>query len=154
MRMWLLRGSIAFTILTVAGFAYLRSLGMFASQPVYTSSGWAVGGYDPVAYFTDGQAVKGDAGISEEWNGARWLFASEAHRSLFRESPEKYSPQFGGYCAFAVSQNYTAKADPRVWTLADGKLYLNFDQDTQKQWLAQRDPLIRRGDANWPEVLW
>lgn len=154
MKKWLLRSIVAATMLTVVGLIYLKSIGMFASKPVYASSGLAIQGYDTVAYFTEGKAVKGDDRISENWNGARWLFASEAHRALFRANPEHYVPQFGGYCAFAVSQNYTAQTDPDAWTVADNKLYLNFDQDTKKGWLLQRDQLIQQGHANWPDVLW
>ena len=154
MKKWLLRSVIAATLLAVVGLSYLKSIGMFASKPVYASSGLAIQGYDTVAYFTEGRAVKGDDRISESWNGARWIFASDSHRVLFRENPEQYAPQFGGYCAFAVSQNYTAQTDPDAWTVADSKLYLNFDQDTKKEWLSQREQLIRQGDANWPEVLW
>lgn len=154
MKKWLLRSVIAATLLAVVGLTYLKSIGMFASRPVYASSGLAIQGYDTVAYFTQGKAVKGDERIAESWNGARWVFASEAHRSLFRENPAQYAPQFGGYCAFAVSQNYTAQTDPKAWTLADNKLYLNFDQDTMKEWLLQREQLIAQAHANWPDVLW
>lgn len=153
MKKWFLRGAIAVAVLAVAGFTYLKSIGMFSSEPVYASSGAAINGYDPVAYFTDSKAVKGDKNISENWNGARWVFASEAHRALFHAKPEQYAPQFGGYCAYAVSHNYTAQTDPNAWTVVNDKLYLNFDQDTKKQWLAQRDQFIKQGEANWPKVL-
>lgn len=154
MKKWLLRGAIAVAVLAVAGLIFLRSIGMFSSQPVYASGGAAINGYDPVAYFTDSKPVKGDKAFSETWNGATWLFASEEHKAMFRAMPERYAPQFGGYCAFAVSHNYTAKTDPNAWTVVNDKLYLNFDQDTQKEWLAQRDPFIKQGEANWPKVLW
>src|SRR5205085_9542520 len=66
-----------------------------------------------VAYFTESKPVKGDSDYSFEWNGAEWRFASAAHRDLFKADPVKYAPQYGGYCAWAVSRGYTAGIDPR-----------------------------------------
>ena len=95
------------------------------STEIYT--GWlsssAVGGYDPVAYFTEGKPVAGNSGITHQWKGATWRFASEKNRDLFKAEPAKYAPQYGGYCAWAVSQGYTAKGDPNHWKIVDGKLY-------------------------------
>lgn len=154
MKKWLIRAALALAVVAVGGIVFLKSIGMFATQPVYASDGAAIGGYDTVAYFTEGKPVKGSDAYVEEWQGARWLFASESHRQLFRAAPEQYAPQFGGYCAYAVSHNYTAQTDPAAFTIADGKLYLNFDPDTQQQWLAQRDQFIADGHRNWPKVLW
>lgn len=151
---WLIRGAVGIVVLAAVGFTFLKSIGMFASDPIHTRGGLAIGGYDPVAYFTEQKPVLGKPDISERWEGSTWTFASEENRQLFVKSPRSYAPQFGGYCAFAVSQNYTAKTDPNAWTIVDGRLYLNFDLDTQKQWLAQRDPLIAKADKNWPDVLW
>ncbi|WP_293368968.1 YHS domain-containing (seleno)protein [Nevskia sp.] len=132
----------------------LKSIGMFATRAVYVSDGAAIGGYDPVAYFVDSKPVKGSKEIFEDWNGARWLFVSTENRDRFRNAPEQYAPQFGGYCAYAVSHEYTAKTDPAAFTIVDDKLYLNYDLDTQKEWLAQRDTFITDGHRNWPKVLW
>src|SRR5512134_1991711 len=82
-------------------------------DPIYKySGGLALKGYDPVAYFNDGKAVEGSDQFTHEWNGANWRFASAEHRDAFASEPEKYAPQFGGYCAWAVSHGYTAKGDP------------------------------------------
>ena len=113
----------------------------------------AIGGYDPVAYFTDGKPVKGSKEFTFEWMDATWRFASAEHRDLFRADPEKYAPQYGGYCAYAVSQGSTAGIDPAAWTIVDGKLYLNYDKDIQAKWTAKRDEYIRAADANWPKIL-
>ena len=96
-----------------------------------TLFGKAIDGYDPVAYFTDGKAVKGQSRFTHEWMGATWLFASAEHRDLLAADPERYAPQYGGYCAYAVSQGATADIDPSAWKIVDGKLYLNLNPEIQ-----------------------
>ncbi|MCY3591712.1 MAG: YHS domain-containing protein [Acidobacteria bacterium] len=123
-------------------------------DPVFTSRGnLAIRGYDPVAYFTEGKAVKGDKDFTLGWQGADWRFASAENRDRFSEDPEKYAPQYGGYCAWAVSRNYTAPTDPDAFTLVDGKLYLNYNKRVMRQWLEDRDANIESADKNWPTVL-
>lgn len=113
----------------------------------------AVGGYDPVAYFNTGAPAKGSADIELVHEGVSWRFASEANRDLFKSDPQRYAPQFGGYCAYAVSQGYTAKGDPQAWSIVDGKLYLNYDRSVRKQWEKDATALIKKAEANWPAVL-
>jgi hypothetical protein len=115
--------------------------------------GVAIDGYDPVAFFTDSRPVEGRKEFAYEWNGATWRFASAAHRDLFVQEPARYAPQYGGYCAWAVSQGYTAGIDPEAWTIRDGKLFLNYDLDVQKQWALDIPGNIVKGDANWPKIL-
>ncbi len=123
-------------------------------DPVFTSRGnLAIRGYDPVAYFTEGKAVKGDKDFTLGWQGADWRFASARNRDLFSEDPEKYAPQYGGYCAWAVSRNYTAPTDPDAFTVVAGKLYLNYNKRVMRQWLEDRDRNIEQADQNWPTVL-
>lgn len=110
----------------------------------------AIHGYDPVAYFADSKAIKGDKQFKHEWNGATWYFVSAAHRDTFAKEPEKYAPQFGGYCAWAVSQNYTADIDPAAWKIVEGKLYLNYSPDIQTKWAKDIPGNIKKADANWP----
>lgn len=126
-----------------------------ADRPVYTGffSNVAVGGYDVVAYFTERRPVKGERGFAHDYNGAQWHFASAANRDRFIAEPERYAPQFGGYCAWAVSEGYTASADPAYWKIVDGKLYLNYDASVQKKWEADIAGHIRKAAANWPAVL-
>lgn len=112
----------------------------------------AVDGYDVVAYFTDGKPTPGDKEHSYDWNGATWRFKSAAHRDLFAAAPEKYAPQFGGYCAWAVSQGYTADADPESWKIVDGKLYLNYNKKVQAQWEQDVAGLITKAETNWPQL--
>lgn len=123
-------------------------------DPVFNTRGnLAIRGYDPVAYFTEGKAVKGEKDFTLGWQGADWRFANADNRDLFSEDPEKYAPQYGGYCAWAVSRNYTAPTDPDAFTLVDGKLYLNYNKRVMRQWLEDRDRNIEQADENWPAVL-
>lgn len=112
----------------------------------------AVDGYDTVAYFTEGKAVPGNKEFTYAWQGANWRFASAANRDLFAAAPEKYAPQYGGYCAWAVSQGYTADADPLAWKIVDGKLYLNYDKKVQAQWEQDIPGLIEKANGNWPKL--
>lgn len=112
----------------------------------------AVKGYDVVAYFTAGRPVKGQPDIVFSWQGATWRFASTEHRDQFAASPAKYAPQFGGFCAWAVSRNYTADIDPDAWTIAGGRLFLNYSLQVREMWLRDRDGNIAKGDQNWPAL--
>lgn len=125
----------------------------FAAEPIYTVDGVALSGYDAVAYFTDQKAVKGKVEFETEWSGAKWRFASAANRTAFSADPRKYAPQFGGYCAWAVSKGYTYKADPEAWRVVDGKLYLNYDRSVQEKWTRELPEVIDRASHNWPAVL-
>lgn len=126
-----------------------------AVDPVNTGlfSSTAIKGYDPVAYFTDGEPVKGSKTYTAEHQGATWRFASAEHRDLFEADPERYASQYGGYCAWAVAQGSTAGIDPEAWKIVDGKLYLNYDEEVQRKWLADVEGHIAAADANWPELI-
>lgn len=126
-----------------------------AVDPVYTGifSNQAIKGYDTVAYFTEGQAVKGVKEFRTEYKEATWLFSSQANLDLFLASPEKYAPQYGGYCAYAVSKNATASIQPELFTIHDDKLYLNYNQSINDKWLADKEQLIDLADQNWPSLL-
>lgn len=118
-----------------------------------TAEGIAIKGYDAVAYFLDGNPVRGNGEFTHAWRGAEWRFSSARHRDLFAGDPEKYAPRYGGYCAFAVSIGRTADIDPAEWTIVDGKLYLNLDTKTKKLWEQDIPGNIRKGDENWPRIL-
>jgi YHS domain-containing protein len=121
--------------------------------PVYAVGGGAIRGYDPVAYFTDRKPAKGKAEFSYDWQGAKWLFASAAHRDAFAKAPETYAPRYGGYCAYGVSQGYAVKVEPDAWSIVDGKLYLNYDKSVQKTWLKNTPGYVADADKKWPAVL-
>ena len=114
--------------------------------------GVAIEGTDPVAYFEQGAPVAGSSDFEHEWMDATWRFASAENRDRFAADPEKYAPQYGGYCAWAVSQGYTAKIDPAAWKIVDDKLYLNYSKDVQTQWSADIPGNITKADANWPQI--
>ena len=118
-----------------------------------TPEGVAIKGYDPVAFFTDKMPVKGIPEYEYEWRGARWRFASTAHREEFRRGLEKYAPGYGGYCAYAVRQGKTADIDPEAWTVFEGKLYLNLNKEVQGLWEKNMREYIRKADENWPRLL-
>lgn len=125
-----------------------------AKDPVFSNLfGIAIRGYDPVAYFTEMKPVKGSKDFETEWNGATWRFANEEHLNKFQSDPEKYAPQYGGYCAWAVSNNYTASTQPEAWTIFEEKLYLNYSLNVRSQWEQDIPGNVERGDANWPSVL-
>jgi YHS domain-containing protein len=142
-------------VLVAATLALIPLAAQAKSPEIYTGilSSTAVGGYDPVAYFTDGKPVAGKSDITHQWKGATWRFVSTKNRDLFKAKPEAYAPQFGGYCAWAVSQGYTAKGDPNYWKVVDGKLYLNYDASVQKNWEKDIPGHIVNADRNWPKVL-
>ena len=113
------------------------------------ASGNALRGYDAVAYFAVNNAVKGDPKFEYVWNGAKWYFSSEENMMKFRETPEAYAPQFGGYCSYAVSEGYTADGDPEAWKVVDGKLYLNYSPKVKQMWEQNQTERIDKGKANW-----
>ncbi len=140
--------------ITLLGLLFF-SVSASASKDVYT--GWfsntAVSGYDSVAYFTESKAVKGSAKFKFKYKGAEWHFISEKHLKMFQQSPEKYSPQYGGYCAWAVAaRKQRAPGDPNYWKIVDDRLYLNYDAEIQKKWLQDITGFIKKANENWPEM--
>jgi YHS domain-containing protein len=114
----------------------------------------AVSGYDTVAFFTDNKAVKGSKEFSFRYQGADWYFSSAEHLALFKAEPQKYAPQYGGHCAWAVSEKSTkVAADPDFWKIVDGKLYLNYNDDVQEKWLKDIAGHIQQADKNWPAII-
>ena len=125
---------------------------VFAADINKTSDGVAIDGYDPTAYFTESRAVKGDPANSFQWAGATWNFASKQGRELFIQNPEKYAPQFGGYCSNGLSDDHKIGADPRNWRVIDGKLYLYFSDYGREQWSGNVKSLIEAADQTWKEL--
>jgi len=124
-----------------------------AVQYFADANGWAIRGTDPVAYFTLGKPQQGRAKFEYVWNHVTWRFANAENRDQFAASPEQYAPQYGGFCAWAVSQGYTAPIDPQAWRIVDGKLYLNYSPGVQRRWERDIPGNIAKADANWPDVL-
>lgn len=116
------------------------------------SSGLALKGYDPVAYFTEEKPVAGKAQFTARHEGALYRFASAANRDAFAAAPQKYAPQYGGYCAFGVASGYKAPIEPDAWTVVDGKLYLNYNRAVRSRWSSDIPGFVAKADANWPTV--
>lgn len=133
--------------------AAFGSQALAATPRIYAENGIAIDGSDAVAYFEIGAPKPGDPNITYDWNGATWRFASTAHRDAFAANPDAYAPQYGGYCAFAVSRGYTAATVPEAWKIVDGRLFLNFSNRIQRRWERDIPGNIAKGDANWPSVL-
>lgn len=116
------------------------------------SDGILISGYDVVAYFTEGRAVKGDSRYTLEYSGITLHFASEENRALFAEEPERYLPQYGGYCAYGLVKNKLFRIEPDQFTIHKGKLYLNYNSSIRKRWLKRLDSYIKSADENWEKL--
>jgi YHS domain-containing protein len=131
----------------------LFTLGLSAQKSkeaeFFTTKEGAIKGYDVVAYFTIGKPEKGVKTISYNWQGSTWHFTTESHKSLFVANPEKYAPQYGGYCAYGWAQGYAVKIEPDAWAIVDGKLYLNYNKGVQKDWDKDKEGYIKKADENY-----
>jgi hypothetical protein len=123
-----------------------------AAGAFFEKEGVAIRGYDPVAYFSEGKAVAGYPAHTAEYKGSRFQFASAAHRDAFVADPERYAPQYHGFCAYGTAGGYKAAIDPSAFTIVDGKLYLNYNDEVKEEWSADIPGFIAKADRNWPEV--
>ncbi len=153
-RRTLLIGGGAAVVAAVLGARFLTAPKEYAAEPVFTEDGLAIRGYDPVAYFTEGRPVAGDAAVAAEWQGATWRFASAEHRDMFLAEPEKYAPEYGGFCAWAVAAKgklYSTRPDN--WTIHDGRLFLNYNDDIQARFETDIPGFVTEADRRWPEIM-
>lgn len=122
-----------------------------SAKPLVSTDGdkVAIRGYDTVAYFTDGKPTKGSPDFESVWLGARWRFASAAHRDLFATRPEAYAPRFGGFCAGAIAMGVTVRPDPEAWIIVDGKLYLNGDKAGLVDFRRDTAGNIQKAEEGW-----
>lgn len=142
------------TMLGLLAASPLLAAPAFAATPaIYAEGGIAIDGSDAVAYFDGNGPVAGDAAHSLMWQGAEWRFSTAANLAAFEADPDRFAPQYGGYCAYAVSKGYTASTDPKAWTLHEGKLYLNYSRPVRLIWARDIPGNIVLGDGNWPDVL-
>lgn len=142
------------SLLVTAPTALVVAQSAFAATPrYYSDDGVAVDGSDVVAYFREAKPVRGVASITHDWDGVAWRFSTRANRDAFAADPTRYAPQYGGYCAWAVSKGYTASTTPAAWKIVDAKLYLNYSRRIQRRWERDIPSHIAAGDANWPGVL-
>jgi YHS domain-containing protein len=148
--MTLLKSTIALVAMLMTAYA-----AQARSNEIYTGilSSLAVGGYDTVAYFKQGKPVLGKAEFETQYKGATWRFASKENLDAFKATPAAYAPQYGGYCSWAIAQNYTASGDPLVWKIVGNRLYLNYDRDVQTKWEKDIPGFIASANKNWPGAL-
>lgn len=149
-------------LLSVGFFALAAGTAARAAQPSINTltggffggaSDTAILGYDSVAYFTDAKPIKGSDSFVTTWMGAKWKFASQAHLELFKAAPERYAPQYGGYCAYGVAVDNLVSIEPDRFTIIDGKLYLNYDSDVQQKWLKNPSGFIKTADSKFQTLL-
>ncbi|MFW8635721.1 YHS domain-containing (seleno)protein [Cribrihabitans pelagius] len=117
-----------------------------------SSTGLALQGYDPVAYFTEGAPQKGNWQITSTHEEATYRFASEENKAAFEKNPDAYLPEYGGYCAFGAAMGFKFDGDPTVWKIVDGELYLNISEDIQDRWEGDIPGFIEKADTNWGEI--
>ncbi|HTI08915.1 MAG TPA: YHS domain-containing (seleno)protein, partial [Puia sp.] len=122
------------------------------TSEIFAPGGKAIKGYDPVAFFKESKPVKGADSLSYHWKGADWLFASRENLAAFSASPEKYAPQYGGYCAYGTSQGHKAPTETATWTVVNDKLYFNYNAKVKEIWVKDQEALIKVADQKWPEV--
>jgi hypothetical protein len=140
-------------VMCLAGVPSAWVLAGGASKLVTTdSSGVAIKGYDTVAYFTEGQAIKGNPEFAFSWQDAQWYFSNARHRDLFAANPELYAPQFGGYCANGLSKGKVVAADPEEWTIVDGKLYIKFNRSARDSWRQDKTAKIKKAEEKWADL--
>jgi YHS domain-containing protein len=138
---------LTFAVTLLFSFAALAQKG---EKPlIFSNKSGAIKGYDPVAYFSKSQPTKGRDNITYEWQGATWHFENEENKSVFVKNPEKYAPQYGGYCAYGLAKGYKVKIEPDVWAIENGKLYLNYDKGVQKDWDKDRMGYIKKANENF-----
>lgn len=129
------------------------SMGALAEGRIFTRDGLAIGGTDPVAYFTQGKPVQGSPGYQLEWRNATWQFVSAEHRDRFQAAPETYAPQYGGWCAWAAARGEAAATIPEAWKIVDDKLYLNYNRRIQRRWESDIPGNIEAADEHWPNIF-
>ena len=140
-------------VFSISLLALLLSAASYAQDvKFYNTKGTAINGYDPVAYFLQNKAVAGTDSYSTNWSGSKWKFISKANLDSFKIAPEKYAPQYGGYCAYGCSENHKAPTDPNAFTIVGNKLYLNYNLKVKEFWLKDTVGKIKAADGYWPAL--
>ena len=134
-------------------FGGLSRSAIAATPEVFGTGGHAIRGYDPVAYFDAGKAVEGSEKHALMWMGTTWRFSKAANMAAFEMNPHRYAPQYGGYCAYAMSQGAIATSMPQAWTIHENKLYLNFSLGVHGIWRKDIAGHVGAADQFWPEIL-
>jgi len=144
---------IIISALLTIGFLAFSNFAVFATDKPNTKVyGVAIKGYDTVAYFTDGRAVKGKSEYSYNWNDASWYFSKPENRNLFAANPERYAPQFRGHCAYGLAKGMLVESDPEEWTIVDNRLYMNYNRSLRYSWRQDKTSMIKKAEENWAEI--
>ena len=133
-----------FLLTTLVSLAALSQTSKFNS-----TKGIAIDGYDVVSYFTQNKPVEGSGIFTFDWSGSKWQFSSQANLDSFKVSPEKYAPQFGGFCAYGCSENHQAPTDPEAFSILNHKLYLNYNKKVREMWIKDTENRIKFANAYW-----
>ena len=146
-------GGVALVIVLVGTFATVKKVSPLSWGwwgTTNTAEGLALKGYDPVEYLNSAAATPGNNAHTSEWGDATWYFSTAANRDLFASDPERYTPRYGSFCAFAASKGFTADSDPEAWYVHDDRLYVFADKNVRDQWVdGLADGSLEASDANW-----
>ena len=149
-------------VFSISGFLFFSAVGSALAAPLINTlsgglfdrqTGTAIRGYDPVAYFSENKPVKGKEEFQFEWSGAKWLFSSRDNLNLFKAYPERYAPQYGGYCAYGVAIDNLVGIEADKFTIINGKLYLNFDAGVQNTWRKSPEKYISDANAKFTALI-
>jgi hypothetical protein len=135
---------IAVSIITISATAQ--------KAEIFQKNGVAIRGYDPVAFFTLGEPVLGDSMISYIWKEATWNFSTKSNMEMFKADPEKFAPQYGGYCAYGTADGHKAPTEIDTWTVINGRLYFNYNKKVKEIWSKKTDYYILQADKNWERI--
>jgi len=141
------------TLLVTLGVLITLSACTTLKAPTFADETGAIRGYDPVAYHLEQMPVKGNSLYSLEYRESTWHFSSEENLARFRRDPERYAPQYGGFCAYAMSKGFVVSTDPDAWTIVEGKLYLNYTLGVRKTWLKDVPGYVERADDHWQKKI-
>jgi YHS domain-containing protein len=143
--------NVRYAVLAAVLLLFSSTVPAFAGE-FFEEDGVAIRGYDPIAYFSDMKPVKGSAEFRAEYQGSVFYFSTAANRDTFAANPDKFAPQYGGYCAFGTAKGYKAAIDPDAFTVVERRLYLNYSEAVRSKWKSNIPGYIRTADANWPDV--
>lgn len=139
--------------LLVAAFAIFATLSANSQKAeIFSIEGKAIRGYDVVSFFKDNKAVKGSDSLSFNWKNTVWLFSTKENLEQFKSNPEKYAPQYGGYCAYGTAAGHKAPTETDTWTILNDKLYFNYNKKVKELWTKNQQQLIEKANTNWETI--
>lgn len=147
---------IAIGLLGLTGYNEDLLAQRISTKHLNLKDGLAIQGYDPVAYFTENKALKGNKEISFKHNGATYYFANAANKASFVNEPTKYEPAYGGYCAYAMAFGDKVKIDPETFKVKDGQLFLFYNfrfNNTLKDWNKDESNLYKKAESEWKKII-